>query len=101
MQVMPSSGGWTNPAALSQQVLNDAKHAGATSHRSTNPEAVDKLEHAEKTSDRDANEKYDGPLGQNSPESSANDSNEDNNRADTMLSLPAIEETPSTLDLMG
>ena len=99
MQITPTGNNWTNPAAISQQTLNDAKHAGATSHRTTNPDAVDKLEQTEKTGDRDANERYDGPM----PSANAQVTKDDVNMSENaLLSLPAIDDLPeSTLDIMG
>jgi hypothetical protein len=99
MQIMPTGGSWINPAALNQQALNESKHTGPTANKSPSPDAVDKLEHSEKSGDRDANERYDGPQNQQH-HSSGQQSTPD--QAASMLSLPAIDDLPTpTLDLLG
>ena len=60
MQIMPSGAAWTNPAALTQQALGDAKHSGPPKNAAST-EVVTPLEQSGKVSDRDANERYDGP----------------------------------------
>jgi hypothetical protein len=97
MQIQPSNS-WTNPAALTQQSLSDNKHAAAATHHSTEPHAVERLENAEKTGDRDANERYDGPDSQ----SNGSSNQRETSGSESMLSLPAIDDQPeSTLDLRG
>ena len=99
MQIMPTGGSWINPAALSQQAINESKHSGPSTNKSPSPDAVDKLEHSEKTGDRDANERYDGPL-QDTPKKAPTESEANNDSP--MLSLPAIDDHPApTLDLLG
>ncbi len=99
MQIMPSGAAWTNPAALIQQALADSKHSGPTKNAAA-IEVVTPLEQSGKASDRDANERYDGPQQQgNTSNSSANDKAVE---ADSMLSLPANDDLgSSTLDLLG
>jgi len=100
MQVLPSSGGWTNPAALSQQALNGTKLAPNASNRTASSDPVNRLEQSGKTSDRDANERYDG-------QSPANDFLNSNHNAspsenESMLSLPAADDDlPAILDIVG
>lgn len=98
---MPSGGGWTNAAAASQHAASDAKHAHASTHRPAANRAVNPLEQSGKTSDRDANERYDGPQ----PDQ-RNVSSPPNAmplvQDESLLSLPAIDGSPtSTLDLLG
>jgi hypothetical protein len=101
MQIVPSSGGWTNAAASSQHAISDAKHANASTHLPADDAAVSRLEQSGKTSDRDPNERYDGPQFDQS------NSNLSPNATpliqdESLLSLPALAESPiSTLDLMG
>ncbi len=99
MQIMPSGAAWINPAALTQQTLGDTKHSGPPKNAAST-EGVTPLEQGGKASDRDANERYDGPSQQSSPSnSSVNDTAAE---TDSMLSLPANDDLgSSTLDLMG
>ena len=98
MQIMPTGGSWVNPAALNQQAIQESKHNGSTGNKSTLTDAVDKLQHSEKTGDRDANERYDGPQEQHSSSNSMPTPEQD----PSMLSLPALDDLPvSTLDLLG
>lgn len=105
MQIVPSSGGWTNAAASSQHAIGDAKHSNASTNRpaddAADDAAVSRLEQSGKTSDRDPNERYDGP-----PFDQSNSDLSPNAtpliQDESLLSLPAIAESPvSTLDLMG
>ena len=96
---MPNGAAWTNPAAQNQQALGDSKQSGSLKNAASSNELVNPLEQSGKASDRDANERYDGPQRQgNSSNSSANDTTE----TDSMLSLPASDDTgTTTLDLLG
>lgn len=100
MQIMPSGAAWTNPAALSQQASADTKHVAARNSAATATEPVTPLEESGKTTDRDANERYDGPQHSDRKKSSAlNDSNFDK---ESMMSLPASDDLDaSTLDLLS
>ncbi len=101
MQIVPSSGGWTNAAASSQHSISDAKHANARTHRPADNAAVSRLEQSGKTSDRDPNERYDGPRRDHS-NSELSPNATPLNQDESLLSLPAIAESlVSTLDLMG
>ena len=100
MQITPSGGAWTNPAALTQQALGDSKHIGTLKNNVQSAEPVNPLEQSGKASDRDANERYDAPQQQrNSSNHSKTDPvDEDGN----LLSLPANDNLePPTLDLLG
>ena len=101
MQIVPSSGGWTNAAASSQHAIGDAKHSYASTNRPADDAAVSRLEQSGKTSDRDPNERYDGsPFDQSNSDLSPNAT--PLIQDESLLSLPAIAESPvSTLDLMG
>ena len=100
MQIMPSGVSWTNPAAQNQQALGDSKQNTSLKNTASTSELVNPLEQSGKTSDRDANERYDGPQQQ----SSSSNSSENNSTVatDSMLSLPANDDIGnSTLDLIG
>ena len=101
MQIVPSSGGWTNAAASSQHAISDAKHSNASTNRPADDAVVNRLEQSGKTSDRDPNQRYDGPQfdqGNSDLSPNATPLIQD----ESLLSLPAIDESPvSTLDLMG
>ena len=99
MQIMPNGAAWTNPAAQNQQALGDSKPSASLKNTASASELVNPLEQSGKASDRDANERYDGPQQQGSTSnSSANDTTE----TDSMLSLPASDDTgTTTLDLLG
>ncbi len=100
MQIMPSGGAWTNPAALTQQALGDSKQSGIVKNAASSTEPVNPLEQSGKASDRDANERYDGPQQKSK---NSNSSNADPiTEADSLLSLPANDDlAPATLDLLG
>ncbi len=101
MQIVPSSGGWTNAAASSQHAISDAKHSNASTNHPADDAAVNRLEQSGKTSDRDPNERYDGPqIDQSKSELTPNATPPIQD--ESLLSLPAIDESPvSTLDVMG
>jgi len=98
MQIMPSGAAWTNPAALNQQALSDSKHAAAAKD-SSNQADIAPLEQTGKASDRDANERYDGPRA--GVESTRQNPPIEIFTADSLLSLPAADDGTSVLDLLG
>lgn len=99
MQIMPSSGGWTNAASASQQSHNDLK-ANSSPNRAGSVKNAIRVDQSEKSGDRDANERYEGPQGETKSKAATEISSNDN--SSDLLSLPAIEDTPpSTLDLLG
>jgi len=102
MQIMPSGGGWTNAAASAQQGQNDLKNSSPL-HRANAADNAIKIDQSEKASDRDANERYDGPQAENDQGAKRpNPIESKNENAGDLLSLPATEDTaPSTLDLLG
>ena len=102
MQIMPSGGGWTNAAASAQQSHADLKN-NSPLHRASPADNSIKVDRSEKPSDRDANERYDGPQAENDQwEKRSNPDESKNEHAGDLLSLPATEDTaPSTLDLLG
>lgn len=103
MQIMPSGGGWTHAAAAAQQSHQENKNTSPA--RSTSaPDSSIHVDRLEKSGDRDADERYDGPQGDTDRnEANQKDSNQESNRAiSSLMSLPATEEEPSsTLDLLG
>lgn len=100
MQIMPSGAAWTNPAAQNQQALGDSKHSAPLKNTASTSELVNPLEQSGNVSDRDANERYDGPQQErNKSSSSANDATAE---TDSILSLPACDDIhTTTLDLLG
>lgn len=100
MQIMPSGGAWTNPAALNQQALGDSKHSGALKNATPATEPVNPLEQTGKASDRDADERYDGPQKRGSPSNPAAENTAV--ESESMLSLPANDDLgEASLDLLG
>ena len=95
MQITSSN--WQNPAAHALQSASHARAPHATTTPTT-PTGVNSLEHAEKTGDRDANERYDGPPGQE-PKQPITDENEANPLA--LASLPADDGEQHELDIQG
>ncbi len=102
MQIMPSGGGWTNAAAAAQQSHNDLKNASPLQRASSVENAI-QVDRSEKSGDRDANERYDGPQGDGKSNVSPDPGSErGEEQANDLLSLPAIEDAaPSALDLLG
>lgn len=102
MQIMPSGGGWTNPAALTQQALGDSKHSSTIKNTATAAEPVTALEQTNKTSDRDAQERYDGPQPGNATGASGDATKPAGEVHDSMMALPADDDLgAATLDLLG
>ena len=100
MQIIPSGGAWTNPAALTQQALGDSKHSVALKNNAPSTETVNPLEQSGKASDRDADERYDAPKQHRN--SSNNSKTDPVDEAGNLLSLPANDNLePPTLDLLG
>jgi hypothetical protein len=100
MQIMPSSGGWSNAAAAVQQSVSEGKSPASTSTASNAGAGVERLDASGKTTDRDANERYDGPDQRPPHQQESRSSDLESN--DSMLLLPAIDEQPqSKLDLLG
>lgn len=99
MQIMPSGGAWTNPAALTQQSLSDSKQSNATKNAANATDPVTPLEQSGKASDRDAQERYAGPQQGNASNSSGNASSDEQ---ESMLALPANDQLDAgILDLLG
>ena len=99
MQVPPSS--WANPAAQTQQGLLNQRSSNPVSSQST-AKQLNPIEQSQKTGDRDANERYDGPMsGRSRPDE---DSETDNSKADVphdALKLPADDGEVSQIDISG
>ncbi len=103
MQIPPA--GWSNPAAHTQQGLSNQRSnpssAAESAARQLNP-----VEQSQKTEDRDANERYDGPMArQSNPEDT--ESQDDPNKESGLdpssdcLHLPADDGETSQLDISG
>ena len=100
MQIMPTGAAWTNPAAISQQASADSKHVATRNSVANSAEPVTPLEESGKTTDRDANERYDGP--QNSDAKTRSAPNESDSETESMMSLPAHDDLEApTLDLLS
>lgn len=98
MQVLPPN--WSNPAAATQQAMQHPRAASNTSNPPSGP-AIPDVGKAEKTGDRDANERYDGPMAGN-PRSESDETpplSEELHHPD--LLLPADMGEESKLDLLG
>ena len=95
MQITSSN--WQNPAAHALQSASHARTPLATTTPTT-PAGVNALEHTAKTGDRDANERYDGPPGQEpmQPTTSENQTN-----SISLASLPADDGEKHELDIQG
>jgi hypothetical protein len=100
MQIQPNSGSWTNSAASQQ--ISTSQSAGTKADRKTASNFADlRLEQSEKSGDRDAQERYQGPQSDGSQKSADNDLSSAE-QTESILHLPAFEDTePSQLDLMG
>jgi hypothetical protein len=99
MQIMPTGGAWTNPAAQNQQALGDAKHVAGNKQQANLADPVTPLEETGKASDRDAQERYAGPQHANAAPTSESATEA---AQDSMLVLPASDDLePGTLDLLG
>ncbi len=99
MQIMPSGGAWTNPAALTQQALSDSKHSGTTKNAAVATDHATPLEQVGKTTDRDAQERYEGPQHRSAFQPAQEGDHADH---ESMLELPADDDLEAgTLDLFG
>lgn len=98
MQVLPPN--WSNPAAATQQAM---QHPRAASNASSSPStpAIPDVGKAEKAGDRDANERYDGPMtGKPRAEPEETQPSSDEMHHPDLL-LPADMGEESKLDLLG
>lgn len=99
MQIPPA--GWANPAAHTQQ--------GLSSQRSNTPATTDSttrqlnpVEQSQKAGDRDANERYDGPMDHKDSEERKNSQGESSHDStQDRLHLPADDGEGSQLDISG
>lgn len=97
MQVPPA--GWTNPAAHAQQGLS-TQRASTSSTSETASKTVSPIEQSQKTGDRDANERYDGPMPQHAEkDADPKPGAEDTEPGGDSLDLPADDGEISQLDV--
>ncbi|MBM3964374.1 MAG: hypothetical protein FJ308_04815 [Planctomycetes bacterium] len=95
------NGAWTNPAASAQQASNETRSHSAMTTPASNasPAQIDGLEKSNETTDRDANEQYNGSPSDRRRESKEPESSDER---ESLLSLPACNDADSLgLDLMG
>lgn len=99
MQIQPT--GWTNPAAQSQQV-NFGQRASVVSSPAT-AENIGALEESNRTGDRDANERYEGPPPdqQNQGRSKEEEPELSSNSNLRMTDLPADDGFERGFDIVG
>ncbi|MCU0716475.1 MAG: hypothetical protein MUD03_10150 [Pirellula sp.] len=98
MQVLPPN--WSNPAAATQQAMQHPR-AASTANSSPSTPAIPDVGKAEKAGDRDADGRYDGPMGGGSRDSTEEAEREENELHHPDLSLPADMGEESKLDLLG
>lgn len=99
MQIPPA--GWANPAAHTQQGMSNQRSSTPTTAESTSKQLTP-VEQSQKTGDRDANERYDGPMPHQTEEGQKQTSDEtpQDSSADC-LHLPADDGETSQLDISG
>jgi hypothetical protein len=99
MQIPPA--GWANPAAHTQQGLSNQRSSTPTTADSASGQ-INPVEHSQKTGDRDANERYDGPMDHNADEQRNNSRDETpHDSIGDCLHLPADDGETSKLDISG
>lgn len=98
MQVLPPN--WSNPAAATQQAMQHPR-AASNANSSPSPPAIPDVGKAEKAGDRDANERYEGPMAGDSRASTEDAEREEKELYRPDLSLPADMGEESKLDLLG
>ena len=99
MQIPPA--GWANPAAHTQQGLSNQRSSTPATVEST-AKQLNPVEQSQKAGDRDANERYDGPMPHQREEGQNQTS--DQTPLDTSadcLHLPADDGEISQLDISG
>jgi hypothetical protein len=96
MQVPSSS--WMNPAAHSQQGLSSQRATSSTSSTQASS-GVNQLEQSTKSGDRDASERYEGPMGGEQRQNGEKPVEE--SHAHDILELPADDGTTHSLDVLG
>lgn len=98
MQVLPPN--WSNPAAATQQAMQQPRTSLNASSSPAMP-AIPDVGKAEKAGDRDANEKYDGPMAGVPKALPKEPEVEEEKLYHPDLLLPADLGEESELDLMG
>ncbi|XZE22536.1 hypothetical protein SH449x_002466 [Pirellulaceae bacterium SH449] len=97
MQVPPA--GWANPAAHAQQSLSSQRTSSASTSESAS-KTVSPIEQSQKAGDRDANERYDGPMQHHADkEADQQPAAEDTATGSDSLHLPADDGETSQLDI--
>ncbi|MFN7292977.1 MAG: hypothetical protein ACK5YR_17595 [Pirellula sp.] len=99
MQVPPA--GWANPAAHTQQGMSNQRSSTVTTAEST-AKQLNPIEQSQKTGDRDANERYDGPMPHQAGQEQKQSSDETpQDSSGDCLHLPADDGETSVLDISG
>ncbi|MCU0712482.1 MAG: hypothetical protein MUC43_10525 [Pirellula sp.] len=99
MQIPPA--GWSNPAAHTQQGLSNQRSSTPATAEST-AQQLNPVEQSQKTGDRDANERYDGPMPHQTGEEQKQTSDDTpHDLSGDCLHLPADDGETSQLDISG
>lgn len=99
MQVPPA--GWSNPAAHAQQGITNQRSSASSNSESTTKQLIS-VEQSQKTGDRDANERYDGPMPFQARQEQSESSDETSqNTSGDCLHLPADDGETTVLDISG
>jgi hypothetical protein len=97
MQVPPA--GWTNPAAHAQQGLS-TQRSNSSSNSESASKTVSSIEQSQKAGDRDASERYDGPMSKRGDKETEQQSGaKDTETRGDSLDLPADDGEVSQLDV--
>ncbi len=99
MQIPPTS--WTNPAAATQQAIHTQKPSATSSGPPGAHANVAGVENSQKTGDRDADERYDGPEQRHGEGEEKKHPSQDPHAPLSATDLPADDGEISTLDLRG
>ncbi|XZE44309.1 hypothetical protein SH467x_003910 [Pirellulaceae bacterium SH467] len=98
MQIFPAN--WSNPAAATQQALQHPRGSTAPHSPPSSP-AISDVGKAEKTGDRDADERYDGPMAGYPKPPSSGEQEAESPSPQLELSLPADSGEESKFDVLG
>lgn len=99
MQIPPA--GWANPAAHTQQGITNQRSSASSNSESTTRQ-VSSVEQSQKTGDRDANERYDGPMPHQARQEQNQSSDETSqDSSGDCLHLPEDDGEKTVLDISG
>lgn len=98
MQIFPAN--WSNPAAATQQALQHPRGSAASNSPPSTP-AIPDVGKTEKSGDRDADERYDGPMAGHPKQPSPGEQAPESPSPQHELSLPADSGEESKFDVLG